>query len=108
MFYTKPIDEEDQKLREFTLKMLRNMYNSGKCEQLKDRLEKIRFGEVVQLNLPGSAGGATGTAAAAASGLTSPKDGVSNFEINKDVKDKLKMKQKKISSRGDVTSHQHK
>jgi hypothetical protein len=56
IYFTKPIgDESCAKLRELCLKILRSLYHSGQCKQLKDRLEKIRFTEVVAWGAQGGA-----------------------------------------------------
>ena len=47
IYFTKPQDDGNQKLREFTLQILRNLYFSGVCTGLKERLEKLRFTEVI-------------------------------------------------------------
>lgn len=47
IYFTKPIDESTQKLREFSLKTLRNLYFSGHCSNVQERLDKIRFTDVI-------------------------------------------------------------
>jgi uncharacterized protein YnzC (UPF0291/DUF896 family) len=50
LFFTKPLDDYTPKLREFSLQILKNLYNSGKCKGVKDKLEKIRFIDVIGAN----------------------------------------------------------
>jgi len=46
-FYTKPLDESNPKLRDITLKVLRNFYSNEDFDGLRDRLDRIRFTEVI-------------------------------------------------------------
>lgn len=68
-FFAKPLDDQSGKLRDFILQILRNLFFSGKCELMKERLEKVRFTDVISYGVISSQG---------------------TFEMSKDYKDKYK------------------